>query len=103
MMNTRSSALYNANNTGPTMNSRRSQLEIHMAILDSVSRGTDKPTRIMFSANISWLILQNALLTLESKDLIIKGNLKNRSVYSVTEKGQSVLKDYRTVKETLDS
>jgi len=85
------------------MNKRRSQLEIQVAILDTIAQGNDKPTQIMFSANISWLILQNALLALESNDLIIKGNLKNRSVYSVTEKGQSVLKDYRTVKETLDS
>jgi len=85
------------------MNKRRSQLEIQVAILDTIAHGNDKPTQIMFSANISWLILQNALLALETNDLIIKGNLKNRSVYSVTEKGQSVLKDYRTVKETLDS
>jgi len=85
------------------MNKRRSQLEIQVAILDTISQGIDKPTKIMFSANISWLILQNALLTLESNDLIIKGNQKNRSVYSVTEKGHSVLKDYRALKETLDS
>lgn len=85
------------------MNKRRSQLEIQVAILDTIAQGIDKPTRIMFSANISWLILQNALLTLESNDLIIKGDQKNRSVYSVTEKGQSVLKDYRALKETLNS
>ena len=85
------------------MNKRRSHLEIQVAILDTISQGIDKPTQIMFSANISWLTLQTALLALESNNLIIKGNLKNRSVYSLTEKGQSVLKDYRTVKETLDS
>ena len=85
------------------MNKRRSQLEIHVAILDTIAQGNDKPTQIMFSANISWLILQNALLSLETNDLIIKGNLKTRSVYSLTEKGHSVLKDYRAVKETLDS
>ncbi|MEE9134836.1 MAG: winged helix-turn-helix domain-containing protein [Nitrososphaerales archaeon] len=85
------------------MNKRRSQLEIQVAILETIAQGNDKPTQIMFSANISWLILQNALLSLETNDLIIKGNQKDRSVYSVTDKGQSVLKDYRTVKETLDS
>ncbi len=85
------------------MTKRRSQLEIQIAILEAIAQGVNKPTQIMFAANLSWIILQNALLTLESSDLIIKGSQKNRFVYSVTEKGQSVLKDYRAVKETLDS
>lgn len=102
-MKTRYSEFYITNTTGIIMNKRRSQLEIQVAILDCISRGIDKPTRIMFSANISWLILQTALSTLESNVLISKGTLKNRSVYSVTEKGYSVLKDYNSVKETLES
>lgn len=85
------------------MTKRRSQLEISLVILEIISRGNAKPTRIMFSANISWLILQNALLTLESNGLISKDTQKSRTIYSVTEKGYSVLKGYRTVKETLDS
>ena len=103
MMKTRSPEFYSANTTGLMMNTRRSQLEIHMAILDTISTGNEKPTRIMFSANISWLILKKTLQTLESSGLISKDNQKNRSIYSVTERGYSVLKGYRSVKETLDS
>ncbi len=85
------------------MNTRRSQLEISVAILDTISRGIDKPTLIMYSANLSWLILQKTLYTLESSGLISKDIQKNRSIYSVTEKGHSVLEGYRTVKKTLES
>jgi len=85
------------------MSKRRSQLEISFAILDTISRGIDKPTRIMFSANISWVILQKTLHSLESSGLIGKAIQENRSIYSVTEKGYSVLKHYKDVKKTLES
>lgn len=103
MMETRPSESYDANTRPTTMSKRRSKFEISLAILDTIPRGNDKPTRIMSSTNISWLVLQRSLLTLESNGLISKDNHENRSIYSVTEKGYSVLKGYRTVKESFDS
>ncbi len=85
------------------MNKRRSHLEIQVAILDSISRGDERPTQIMFTANLSWLILQKTLHTLESSGLISKSYQKNRFIYSLTEKGYSVLKGYMDVKKTLES
>jgi len=91
-MKTRSSEFYIANPTGITMTRRRSLLEIQVAILDAIAQGNDKPTVIMYSANLSWLILQNTLLKLESNGLINKDILKNRSVYSVMNQSLDTLR-----------
>ena len=40
---------------------RRSRIEIHMDILRAVSEGREKPTHIMYRANLSWSKLKNSI------------------------------------------
>lgn len=86
----------------PEVNIRRSKFEMHLDVLDTISRGIEKPTRIMFSANSSWLALNDALAMLESNGLINRNLHESRVKYSVTEKGFEVLKSYRSVRENVD-
>ena len=52
------------------LKSRRSKLEILIDVLNAIKNGTEKPTRIMYKANLSWRLLNSTLSTLESQDLV---------------------------------
>ncbi len=101
MMKTITSEFYTPATATPPTNVRRSKMEIHLDILEAISKGVEKPTRIMFSANIPWMMLQRALSVLESNELVAKVLQNSRSFYSITEKGYSILEKYRSVRETL--
>jgi len=49
---------------------RRSRLQVYLEVLSVIKSGTDKPTRIMSGANISWKPLQEILASLVSHGLI---------------------------------
>lgn len=76
-------------------------MEIYIDILDAVSRGNQRPTRIMFKANLSWLILQDALDYLLSSGLLEERAEKGRRVYGVTQKGLQVLMDFNRIRGEL--
>ena len=46
---------------------KRSRLEIYFDLLKAVERGVDKPTNIMYKANLSWKTLREILSVLVSK------------------------------------
>ena len=52
------------------MSPRRSQLEIRLNILSIVRSGVDKPTRIMYAANMSWKPVQRILSYLVEQGLL---------------------------------
>ena len=52
------------------MSPRRSRLEIRLSILSAVRDGVDKPTRIMYAANLSWKPTQRVLGQLLEQGLI---------------------------------
>jgi predicted transcriptional regulator len=70
---------------------RRSRLEIYFDILEVISRGTDKPTQIMYRTNLSWTVLQDMFETLASGGFIREEDKINSKRYYVTEKGKSAL------------
>ena len=79
------------------MSSRRSKLEIGLKILNVIRKGVDKPTRIMYAANLSWSPTQKMLSKFVEQGLITviqntKGK-KSRLRYVITEKGSATL-DY---------
>ena len=79
------------------MSKRRSRLEITLTILSAIMDGVDKPTRIMYAANMSWRPTQRILSHLVEQGLIMevpntKGK-QSRRRYQITEKGEKVL-DY---------
>lgn len=70
---------------------RRSKLEIYFNILEVIDRGIDKPTRIMYKANLSWNSLQEYFTTLLTGEFIREDIVKNRKRYHITEKGKNAL------------
>ena len=71
--------------------SKRSRLEIYLDILKVVSKGTNKPTRIMYSSNLSWKPLMKMLESMMEQGLIKMEKEGIRSTYHVTEKGKEIL------------
>jgi predicted transcriptional regulator len=86
---------------------RRSKLEIYLDVLWAIKKGTRKPTRIMYEANLSWKPLQKILKSMMSQDLIIeldaRANRDKRttSVFEITQKGENIIKYFNKGKEYL--
>ena len=80
---------------------RRSKLELILDMLESVMSGTEKPTRIMYEANLSWKTLNENLSSLASQGLLDEadvsrsGDRRNSKTYRITGKGETVVRYYR--------
>ncbi len=87
------------------MSPRRSQLEIRLNILSAVKDGVDKPTRIMYAANMSWKPVQRILSHLVEQGLLeVRINTESRQSkkrYALTDKGANVLDYFEKAKEIL--
>ena len=77
------------------MSKRRSRLEIVLIVLEAIRDGVDKPTRIMYAANMSWAPVQRVLSGLVEQGLVLElSNTKSRQSkkrYEITEKGEKIL------------
>ena len=73
---------------------RRSHLEIRMDILSSITSGYDKPTQVMYMANLSWTALKDHLSALEGGSLIRSVEYGTRRRYELTERAYAVLAAY---------
>jgi len=81
---------------------RRSQLEICMDMLSAVKDGSERPTQIMYRANLSWLALQTHFKTLVEGGMLKWAESGNRKRYEITEKGRSVLMAYHKIKDEIE-
>ena len=79
---------------------RRSSLEVKMDILTVVRDGAEGPTQIMSKANLSWNLLMQHLKELVDHGILSELNIKNKSVYRLTDKGIGVLRSYTLVGDT---
>ncbi|MDG6905421.1 MAG: hypothetical protein JRN20_06540 [Nitrososphaerota archaeon] len=92
------------NQRGQSTRRRRSHLELLAETL-SVVKQESQPTRIMYTANLSWTVLRSILGHLEEKGLAVKerGAQKNRETWRVTTKGREALNAWdKLVKSFLD-
>ena len=87
------------------LSERRSKLEIILTVLRAVKSGIEKPTRIMYEANMSWNPTQKVL-----KKLVAEGHLeaieepsnkRAKTRYIITEKGSNVIRYFREVEELI--
>jgi predicted transcriptional regulator len=78
---------------------RRSQLEIRMDMLKVIKEGAEKPTQIMYKANLSWVALQTHLTQMIERGLLIWVTEGTRKRYELTLKGSSVMYAYRKILE----
>lgn len=84
-----------------TQSRRRDRLETYYDILQALEAGPQKPTRIMYKANLSWAILQEYIKTLEAKSLVVSDMDGSRKYYRLSEKGFGVLNEIRSITESL--
>ena len=70
---------------------RRSRLEIYFDVLKALDRGVDKPTRIMYKANLSLSSLQDTFKTLIDGGFMAVEISKKSKRYRITDKGRRAL------------
>jgi len=84
---------------------RRSRLDIVLDVLTAVRRGVDKPTRIMYAANLSWRPTQRILLSLVQQGLLREiedtKSRKTKKRYEITEKGAKVVQYFDRAKDLI--
>lgn len=83
----------------PKTSGRRSKLEITCDILSVISKGTEKPTRIMQLANVTWDDLIMYLEALIRNQLLSRQVDGKRVTYSLTERGSTLLDHYQQLKK----
>lgn len=71
---------------------RRSHSETRLEMLELISKGVSKPTRLMYKANLSWNPMQFHLQALQKAGLVVATQRGERKSYQITEKGLDVLR-----------
>ncbi|MEM3551270.1 MAG: winged helix-turn-helix domain-containing protein [Candidatus Bathyarchaeia archaeon] len=82
---------------------RRSKLEMYIDILSVLAhRGPLKLTHIMYKANVTCSVLKEYLDFLMKQNLVEeRGVGERRVVYAITQRGITVLKHFRELKQVL--
>ncbi len=90
-----------------TMARRRSKLEIYLDVLMMIRSGVNKPTRIMYGANLSWKPLQQILRSLVEQELIREVDARDKrdrrttTYYVITRKGENVINYFSRARELI--
>jgi predicted transcriptional regulator len=82
---------------------RRSHLEIRMDILSCIKSGAEKPTQVMYKANLSWSALQEHLTALQQGGLLKEVEYRTRRRYELTEKAVAVLLAYNKILQDISA
>ncbi len=82
---------------------RRSKLEMYVDILSVLAhRGPLKLTHVMYKANVNCSVLKEYLDFLMKQGLVEERTIrKQRTVYAVTQRGITVLKYFKELKQVL--
>lgn len=82
---------------------RRSKLEMYIDILSVLSqRGPLKLTHVMYKANVNCSVLKEYLDFLMKQGLVEERTIgKRRVVFAITQRGVTVLKYFRELKQVL--
>lgn len=89
------------------MSARRSRFEIYVDILNEIMGGVDKPTKIMYGANLSYKPLKEILRSMLDQGLITEnaGSSKDKRTkvtYELTTKGVNVVRYYSKAKNLIE-
>lgn len=76
-------------------------METYCDIIKAIGGGAEKPTHIMYRANLSWTVMQGYLKALETQGLVTGHDAEGKRLYQLTEKGFGLLKQYISIKEDL--
>ena len=74
-------------------------METYCDIVKAIGAGAEKPTHIMYRANLSWTVMQGYIKDLETQGLVVSQDSDGKRLYKLTEKGFMLLKQYVSIKE----
>lgn len=79
------------------MKQKRSQLEVIHDMLAAIRRkgGRIKPTHLLSKSNLSYKMMQEYLIILDRRGLVIEEKEKSRKYYALTKKGYKFLMEYQ--------
>jgi predicted transcriptional regulator len=89
------------------VSARRSRFEIYVDILNEIMGGVNKPTKIMYGANLSYKPLKEILHSMLDQGLITEqaGSSKDKRTkvtYELTTKGVNVVRYYSKAKNLIE-
>ncbi len=76
-------------------------MEILIDILRAVANGNEKPTHIMYKANLSWTRLKDQLDFLLKQDMLIEEEHEAGTVYRMTPKGKETIEYFKKIESHL--
>src|SRR5487761_326172 len=85
-----------------TQLNRRSRMETYCDILRAIGAGAEKPTHIMYKANLSWTVMQGYIKTLESQGLVLPKEDDGKKLYHLSDKGYQLLNQFLSIREDLN-
>jgi predicted transcriptional regulator len=56
----------------------------------------------MYKANLSWVVMQDYIKSLEDRNLVVSAEDKNKKVYHLSQKGFEILNRMESIKEDLN-
>lgn len=80
---------------------KRSRLEMYADVLCAIADGAEKPTHVMFKANLSWPGVQACLKTMIKRGLIAMRQVREQKRYELTYEGFQALSLFLKLKERL--
>jgi predicted transcriptional regulator len=85
-----------------TQLNRRSRMETYCDILRAIGAGAEKPTHIMYKANLSWTVMQGYIKTLEAQGLVLPKDEEGKKLYHLSDKGYQLLNQFLSIREDLN-
>ena len=77
-------------------------METFCDILRVIVAGAEKPTHIMYKANLSWAVMQLYIKDLEAQGLVVADSDHGKRLYHLSEKGFQRSNQFLTIREELD-
>ncbi len=77
-------------------------METFCDILRAIGAGAEKPTHIMYKANLSWTVMQLYIKSLEAQGLVIASSDDGKRLYHLSDKGFQLLNQFLTIREDLN-
>jgi len=72
-------------------------MEIFIDILKAVAEGKQKPTHIMYTANLCWSRMRKQLDFLTTQEMLVSTQVDVGTIYTITPKGKEILEYFRRI------
>lgn len=76
-------------------------METFCDILQVIGAGAEKPTHVMYKANLSWIVTRRYLDSLEAQGLVVAKMDQGKKQYHLSEKGFQLLAQFLEIKQEL--